>query len=240
MADTPGSPAPTPPGFWRQAAAIAAKDLTVEWRSREILATSAFLAMVVVLVFSFAFVVGGTPPPPAVVAGILWVAILISGVVGLGRTFDRERDGEAIHALLLSPAPRAAIYFGKLGATLALMLGVELGTLLLVGLFFNARIAENIGGLAALLLLGTLGFATVGTVFSAALLRSKSRDVLLSTLLYPIVIPLLIAGARGTAQLLDFQPDPNAAAFWTQFLMGLDGIFLVVGVWAFEPIVSGD
>jgi len=241
-------PRPTPappsqasaPGFLRQTIAIATKDLAVEWKSREILATSAFLSLVVVLVFSFAFVVGGTPPAPPVVAGILWVAILISGVVGLGRTFDRERDGEAIHALLLSPVPRAAIYFGKLAATLVLMLGVELGTVLLIGLFFNARIAENAAGLAALLSLGTLGFATVGSVFSAALLRSKSRDVLLSTLLYPIVIPLLIAGARGTAQLLDFQPDPEGAAFWTQFLIGLDVIFLVVGVWAFEPIVSGD
>jgi heme exporter protein B len=240
VADAPHPPLPPAPGFWRQAVTIAAKDLAIEWKSRENLATSAFLAIVVVLVFSFAFVVGGTPPAPPVVAGILWVAILISGVVGLGRTFDRERDGEAIHALLLSPAPRAAIYFGKLAATVVLMLGVELGTLLLVGLFFNARIGENAAGLAALLSLGTLGFATAGSVFSAALLRSKSRDVLLSTLLYPIVIPLLIAGARGTAQLLDLQPDPDGAAFWTHFLLGLDAIFLVVGIWAFEPIVSGD
>ena len=138
----PAQPAwPSPPGFWHQAATIALKDLAVEWRSREILATSAFLAIVIVLVFSFAFVVGGTPPAPPVVAGIMWVAILISGVVGLGRTFDRERDGEAIHALLLSPVPRAAIYFGKLAATIVLMLTVELGTVVLVGLFFNARIA---------------------------------------------------------------------------------------------------
>ena len=85
-----------------------------------------------------------------------------------------------------------------------------------------------------------MGFATAGSVFSAALLRSKSRDVLLSTLLYPIVIPLLIAGARGTAQLLDATPDLDGAAFWTQFLLGLDAIFLVVGVWAFEPILAGD
>ncbi len=91
-----------------------------------------------------------------------------------------------------------------------------------------------------MLLLGTVGFATVGSVFSAALLRARSRDVLLSTLLYPIVVPLLIAGARGTANLLDFNPDLDAASFWTEFMIAVDAIFLVVGTWAFEPIVSGD
>ena len=231
---------PALPGFWSQALRIARKDLAIEWRNREILATSAFLAVVVVLVFSFAFVVGGVAPPPAVVAGILWVAILISGVVGLGRTFDRERDGDAIRALLLSPVPRAAIYVGKLMATIGLMLGVELAVSVLVTVFFNARVGENAGRIAALLLLGTVGFATVGSVFSAALLRARSRDVLLSTLLYPIVVPLLIAGARGTANLLDSSPDLDAVSFWTEFMIAVDIIFLVVGAWAFEPIVSGD
>ena len=229
-----------PPGFWSQAFRIARKDLAIEWRNREILATSAFLAVVVVLVFSFAFVVGGVAPPPAVVAGILWVAILISGVVGLGRTFDRERDGDAIRALLLSPVPRAAIYAGKLMATIVLMLGVELAVAVLVTVFFNARVGENAGRVGALLLLGTIGFATVGSVFSAALLRARSRDVLLSTLLYPIVVPLLIAGARGTANLLDLNPDLDAVSFWTQFMIAVDIIFLVVGAWAFDPIVSAD
>jgi heme exporter protein B len=227
-------------GFWAQAFRIAGKDLAIEWRSREILATSAFLAVVIVLVFSFAFVVGGVAPPPTVVAGILWVAILISGVVGLGRTFDRERDGDAIRALLLSPVPRTAIYAGKLMATIVLMLGVELAVTVLVAVFFNARVGDNAGHLGALLLLGTVGFAAVGSVFSAALLRARSRDVLLSTLLYPIVVPLLIAGARGTANLLDATPDYDAAAFWTEFMASVDLIFLVVGAWAFEPIVSGD
>jgi len=230
----------TRPGFLTQAWRIAAKDLAIEWRSREILATSAFLAVVVVLVFSFAFVVGGTPPAPPIVAGILWVAILISGSVGLGRTFDRERDGEAIRALLLSPVPRGAIYFGKLGATLALMLGVELLVTILCGLFFSASIGPQVLRLALLLVLGTLGFAAVGCVFSAALLRAKSRDVLLSTLLYPIVVPILIAGARGTAQVLEPIPDLDGALFWTQFLAGVDVIFLVVAAWAFEPVIAGD
>jgi heme exporter protein B len=237
-----GQPAnrPRPPGFAAQAVRIAVKDLAIEWKSREILATSAFLATVVILIFSFAFVVGGTPPSPPVVAGILWVAIIISGTVGLGRTFDREKDGEAIRALLLSPAPRGAIYAGKLAATIVLMLGVEALVTVMGGLFFSAAVGAQLGRIALLMGLGTLGFATVGCVFSAALLRSKSRDVLLSTLLYPIVVPILIAGARGTAHLLDATPDLDAAAFWTQFLGSVDVIFLIVGFWAFEPVIAGE
>ena len=242
MGDAPSAlAAGRPQGFWRQAARIAAKDLAIEWRSREIAATSAFLAVIVVLIFAFAFVVAGTPPSPPVVAGILWVAIIISGTVGLGRTFDRERDGEAIRALLLSPVPRPAIFLGKLAATVALMLGVEVFVTVLCGLFFSASVGAYLGRLAALLALGTVGFATVGCVFSAALLRSRSRDVLLSTLLYPIIVPILIAGARGTAQLLDAaSPDVEAADFWLQFLVTVDVVFLIAGIWAFDPIVSGD
>jgi heme exporter protein B len=89
--------------------------------------------------------------------------------------------------------------------------------------------------------LGTIGFSAVGCVFSAALLRSRSRDVLLSTLLYPIIVPIVIAGARGTAQLIDpISPDPDAAQFWTHFLFAVDLIYLTVGLWAFEPVITGE
>jgi heme exporter protein CcmB len=230
-----------PASFWRQTLRIAAKDLRIEWRSREILATMTFLAVVVVLIFSFAFVVGDARPPAPVTAGILWIAVVVSGTVGLGRTFDRERDGEAIRSLLLSPAPRGAIYLGKLAATVTLMLLVEVVLTFLAGVLFSPRIATELRPVATLLVLGTIGFSAVGCVFSAALLRSRSRDVLLSTLLYPIIVPIVIAGARGTAQLIDpISPDPDAAAFWTQFLIAVDVIFVTVGLWAFEPVVTGE
>src|SRR5437763_9259463 len=111
LGSSPGSspasaPALRPAGFFRQALRIAAKDLAIEWRSREVLATMTFLAVVVVLIFSFAFVVEGARPPAPVTAGILWIALVVSGTIGLSRAFDRERDGEAIRSLLLSPAPR--------------------------------------------------------------------------------------------------------------------------------------
>src|SRR4051812_32197442 len=157
-----------PSSFLAQAVRIAAKDLRIEWRSREILATMTFLAVVVVLIFSFAFVVGDAHPPAPVTAGILWIALIVSGTVGLGRSFDREREGEAIRSLLLSPAPRGAIYLGKLAATIALMLVTEVILTALSGVLFSAGIGAQLGRVAALLALGTVGFAAVGCVFSAA------------------------------------------------------------------------
>ena len=229
------------PSFLAQVLRIVVKDLRIEWRSREIVYTMAFLAVVVVLIFSFAFVVGDARPPPPVTAGILWIAVIVSGTVGLGRTFDREREGESIRSLLLSPAPRAAIYLGKLAATVVLMLAVELVLVTLCGFLFTSAIATQAGRIAVLLGLGTIGFAAAGCVFSAALLRSRSRDVLLSTLLYPIIVPIVIAGARGTSQVLDLvAPDFDGAAFWMQFLATLDAIFLTVGLWAFEPVAAGE
>ena len=229
------------PSFLRQVVRIAAKDLRIELRSWEILATMTFLAVVVVLIFSFAFVVGDARPPASVTAGILWIALVVSGTVGLGRTFDRERDGEAIRSLLLSPISRAAIYLGKLAATITLMLVVEVVLTFLAGLLFSSQVATKLAPIATLLVLGTIGFAAVGCVFSAALLRARSRDVLLSTLLYPIIVPIVIAGARGTAQLIDpISPDLDGARFWTQFLIAVDIIFVTLGLWAFEPVVTGE
>jgi heme exporter protein B len=171
----------------------------------------------------------------------MWVALVVAGTVGLARAFDRERDGEAIRSLLLTPAPRPAIYLGKLAATVALMAITEIVLTALAGVLFSASLGAVIGRVALLLVLGTIGFAAAGCTFSAALLRARGRDALLATLLYPIIVPIVIAGARGTTQLIDpIAPDFDGARFWTQFLFALDVLFVTAGLWAFEPIVSGD
>ena len=225
-----------------QAARIAWKDLHIEGRSREVVYTMGFLAALVVLVFSFAFISGQeVTVGPDVVAGILWVAVLFSGTVALSRSFDRERESEAIRSLLLSPVPRSAIYAGKLVATAAIMLFVELLLVPLLAVLFSAAIVPHLLWLGLLLLLGTMGFCAVGVIFSAALLRARSRDALLGALLFPIVIPVLLAASRATATLLDpSAPDLDPAFFWTRFLAALDVVFVVVGLWSFEPVVIGE
>jgi len=221
---------------------ILLKDLAIEWRSREIVYTMGFLATLVVLIFSFALVAGQDARlGPGTIAGILWVAVLFSGTVALARTFDREREGEAIRSLLLSPVPRSAVYVGKLAATSCIMFLVELVVTPLVGVFFSAPVAEHAGWLALQLLLGTVGFAAAGVVFSAALLRSRSRDALLGALLFPVVVPVLMGGARGTTILLDPEaPSLDPAIFWTRFLAAVVVIFVAVGIWAFEPVAVGE
>ena len=230
------------PGFWAQAAAIAGKDLRIEWRNREIVYTTLFLATLIVLVFAFAFIEGeATNPGPGVTAGILWVTVLFSGTVALGRTFDRERENESIRSLLLSPVSRAAIYVGKLASTVIFMGLTQLVVVPLCGLFFEAELGRHPLHVMAMLALGTLGFAAVGVVFSAALLRARSRDTLLASLLYPVVLPVFLAGAKGTSQLLDpGLPDVGGALFWTQFLAVADVLMLAVGFWAFEPVATGE
>jgi heme exporter protein B len=226
----------------RSAIGIAVKDLAIEWHSREILYTMGFLATLVVLIFSFALVAGqDSKLGPGTIAGILWVAVLFSGTVALSRTFDREREGEAIRSLLLSPVPRSAIYAGKLAATSCIMFIVEVVVAPLVGVFFGAPVGEHAAWLALQLFLGTVGFGAAGVVFSAALLRSRSRDALLGALLFPVVVPVLMAGARGTTVLLDSEaPALDPAFFWTRFLAAVDVIFIFVGLWAFEPVAVGE
>jgi heme exporter protein CcmB len=224
-----------------QVLAIVAKDLRIEWRSREIVYTTLFLALLLVLIFSFAFITGDETLEPAVTAGIIWVTVLFSGTVALGRTFDRERENEAIRSLLLSPVPRSAIYLGKLAGTVLLMLLVEAVVTPMCGLLFNAAVGARAAHLGLLLVLGTVGFAAVGVVFSAALLRARNRDTLLASLLFPVVVPVFLGGAKATSQLLDPQiPDLADAIFWTQFLAAADVVFVAVGLWAFEPVVAGE
>jgi len=228
--------------FWRYTMLIAGKDLRIEGRSREVLYTMGFSAALVVLVFSFAMANATDPAQgPITAAGVLWAATLFTGTVALSRVLDRERENESIRSLLLSPVPRAAIYLGKLIATAILMLMVEVLLAVLVGVLFSAAAFAHPIWLVTILVLGTLGFASCGVVFSAALLRARSRDALLGALLFPIVIPVLLAASRATACLFDpLAPDLEPVGFWTRFLLATDVIYISLGLWLFEPVVAGD
>jgi heme exporter protein B len=228
--------------WWRYTILIAFKDLRIEGKSREVLYTMGFSAALVVLVFSFALAnATDAAQGPVTAAGVLWAATLFTGTVALARVLDRERENESIRSLLLSPAPRSAIYAGKLIATSLLMMAVEILLTILVGVLFSTSVFSHLGWLALVLGLGTVGFASTGVVFSAALLRSRSREALLGALLFPIVIPVLLAASRATACLFDpMSPDLEPVHFWTRFLLTTDVIYLLLGLWVFEPVVSGE
>jgi heme exporter protein B len=214
------------------------KDVAIEVKSREILYTTLFFAVSCVLVFAFAFVKEGRVAEDAP-AGILWIAVAFAGTLALGRTFERERYGETLRALLLAPAPRAAIYVGKLLGMVLLLVVAELMLVPLVALLFDAAaLFARPLLLAALLLAGTVGFAAVGTLFAAMLVRSRTRDVMLPILLYPITVPVIIAGVRGTSALLQATPDEPAATMWIALLVCFDVVFVTLALWTFEPLMT--
>jgi heme exporter protein B len=223
--------------FFRTAVLVLKKDVAIELKSYEILATTVFFAVACVAIFSVAFVKEGQAFEDAA-AGILWIAIAFSGALALGRTFERERYGETLKALLLAPAPRPAIYFGKLLGIVVLMFATEVLLVPMVAFLFSAPFFERPLLLGALLVCGTTGYAAVGTLFAAMLVRARSRDVLLPILLYPITIPVIIAGVRGTAALLASPPDDPMATLWIAMLAFFDVVFITLSLWTFEPLMT--
>lgn len=216
---------------------ILRKDLTVEMRSGEIAYTTLFFAVTCVLVFAFALVREGKPPEDGA-AGILWIAIAFAGNLALGRAFERERQAETLRALLLAPAPRPAVYLGKLLGIVVLLAGAEAVLVPLIALLFHARLLAHPFWMAAILAAGTLGFAAVGTLFAAMLVRARSRDVLLPVLLYPITVPVIIAGVRGTAALLQPEFESDVVRFWVALLIAFDAVFVTLSLWTFESVMT--
>jgi heme exporter protein B len=223
--------------FVRTAWLVLRKDFAIESRSWEVLTTTLFFATSCVLVFAFAFVKEGKAVEDAA-AGILWIAIAFSGTLALGRTFERERYGETLRALLLAPAPRPALYVGKLLGMLALLGTAEIFLVPMVAFLFQAPLFSRPLLLLALLTGGTIGFSAVGTLFAAMLVRARSRDVLLPILLYPITIPVISAGVRGTAALLAETPDEATATMWIGILAAFDVVFVTLALWTFEPLMT--
>jgi heme exporter protein B len=224
--------------FARAVWLILRKDLTVEVRSGEIAYTTLFFAVSCILMFAFALVREGRGPADGA-AGLLWIAIVFAGTLALGRTFERERQSETLRALLMAPAARPAVYVGKLLGIVALLTGVEIILVPLVAMLFQSRgLLDHPFWLAAILFAGTVGFAAVGTLFAAMLIRARSRDVLLPVLLYPVIVPVMIAGVRGTAALLQPAVDAGILQFWLALIVMFDVVFVTLALWTFEPVMT--
>ena len=213
------------------------KDIRVESRSREMLYTTTFFAASCVLVFSFAFVRAGRPVEGAE-AGIVWVALAYAGQLALGRAFERELHQDALRGLLLAPVERAAIFVGKLLGIMLLMGVVEAVVVFFVAVFFSTAFFDYGFLFISLLVAGTIGFACVGALFAAMLARSQSRAVLLPVLLYPITVPVLIAGVNGTLSLIQPEPNLDLARFWLALIAFFDVVFMTLALWTFEPLMT--
>ena len=210
------------------------KDVRVEWRARELIYSA-----IIVLLFSFSFL-GGSPPTVEVMAGVLWVAISLSGMLGISRSFEREREADTLRALLLSPIDRSALYLAKLLSITLLMLLTSVVVVPGLLLLFGMKVGPQQSWLLflSLLGLGTLGFAAVAALFGASLGRARVREVLL-LLVYPLVVPALLAGARGTYGVLYGTPEAlSDAVRWIKFLLVFDSMAVILGLWLFEPLCA--
>jgi heme exporter protein B len=213
--------------------AIVRKDLAMERRSREMFSSMFIFALIVILVFSFSFdlrVADVTQVAP----GVLWVAITFAGMLGLARSFILERDQGCLDGLLLCPVDRGVIYVGKMLGNLIFISLMEAVLLPLYFALFNLPFEPL---LLPIVLLGTFGFAAVGTLVSAMTVHARSREVLLPVLLFPLVMPALIAAVKLTAAVLDAQ-DWSEVKHWMQLLVGFDVLFAVVSYVGFDYVVE--
>ncbi|MDF1563326.1 MAG: heme exporter protein CcmB [Deltaproteobacteria bacterium] len=220
----------------REASAVLAKDLKIELRSGELLISMLLFSVLVVLVFSFAFVRGGAPLPD-VAAGILWVSLAFAGTLGLSRAWDREREADGLRALLLSPAERPAIYLGKALGIFFFLLVTSTLIVPLVAVLFDVPLFLHGGWLLLTLLLGLLGFSVVGAFFGALMARSQARDLLLFIVLYPLLMPLFISGVMATTQAFSAEPHWDQLNFFLTLLGVFDVLMFVGALWTFERLV---
>jgi heme exporter protein B len=216
--------------------ALLRKDLQIEFRTKETLASLLLLGLLTLVVLSFAFdpasELRGEAAP-----GALWVAVIFAGVLGLNRSFVAERENECLQGLLLCPVDRGTIYLAKTAGNFVFMMAAQLFIVPIFVFFFNLPMSVGIGGVFLTLALGVLGFAAVGTLFAAVAVRTRAREVMLPLLLLPLVVPIFIAGVKVTARLLAGKPLGDVAP-WLNLMIGFDVIFLVVGWLVFEYAVE--
>jgi heme exporter protein B len=220
--------------FLRQVLAIIHKDLAVELRTKENLSAMVVFSLIVLVVFNFAFELQGVDIT-VLGSGVLWVAFTFSGILGLGRSFAAEKDKGSLEGVLLSPVDRGAVFLGKMTSNLIFISVMQAVTLPLFALLNNAPLPW--WPLVPYIILGTIGFAAMGTLLSAVAASTKMREVMLPILLFPVSIPLLMASVKltsGALQGRDFAELSN----WFSILVAYDAVFAVVSFWVFEYVVE--
>jgi heme exporter protein B len=221
---------------WRRARAVAWKDLTTERRSKA--GFNAVVALAVTILVMFGFALG--PDAEAVrnaAPGAIWLAVLFAGVLAFNRSYQVELDGGALEQLILYPGTRRAIFAGKLMANFAFV-ALMLTIVTAVGVvLFQVRVPQNWPALIAILFLGAAGLVTLGTFYAAMASRSRAREVLLPLLLFPMLVPVLLAAMEATKALLGGNVMGDAGA-WARLLVAFDLIFLVATFLAFESVIE--
>ena len=224
--------------FGRQLRVLIWKELLVEARGRETVLAGAVFALLVLVIFNFAFdlrVEGAA----AVAPGVLWVTVTFAGVLSLGRAFARERDQHTLDGLLLAPVDRSALYLAKVITSVASMLVVEAVALpAFIGLF---NLIVDLPLLVVGLVLGTVGLAGVGTLFAAIAAHTRAREVLLPLLLFPVQVPVILATVKSLSAAIRVPGlAPPEIGQWLGLLVAFDALFLGLSVLLFDYAIEED
>jgi heme exporter protein B len=212
------------------------KDIVAELRTKEMFSAMFVFSVLVIVIFNFAFELRiGGDAVRGVAPGALWVAFAFSGILGLNRSFVLEKDRGCLEGLLLAPMDHTAIYFGKMISTMLFMFVVEVIVLPVFTVFFGVSLFDL--RLVLVVILGTVGFAGVGTVLSAMTAQTRAREVLLPILLLPVAAPVLIAAVKATAGVLDGLPT-SEIMHWLQLLVAFDIIFPAIAFMTFDFVVK--
>lgn len=221
-------------GFLRAVGAIAWKDLAAELRSRELLSAMLVFALLVILIFNFALELD-VKTRATITSGVLWVTFAFAGTLGLNRSMAVEKDRGCLDGLLLAPVDRSAIYFGKVISNLAFMLIVEAIVLPVYSILYNTNLIN--AGLVGVILLGSIGYVAVGTLLSSMAVQTRTRDVMLPILLFPVIVPVLVAAVKASSGFLQGLPMDEILP-WLNLLVVYDVIFTAIAFMVFDYVVE--
>jgi heme exporter protein B len=222
------------PSYLRSLLAIVWKDLAAEMRSRELLSAMLVFALLVILIFNFALELESRERA-TLTAGVLWVTFAFAGTLGLNRSMAMEKDRGCLDGLLLAPVDRSAIYFGKALGNLSFMLIVEVIVLPVYSILYNTNLFHP--GLILVILLGSIGYVAVGTLLSSMTVQTRTRDVLLPILLFPVVIPVFIAAVKASSGFLQ-AIEMTEIWPWLNLLIVYDLVFTAIAFMVFDYVVE--
>lgn len=214
--------------------AIVRKDLRSELRSRELLSTMVLFSLLSVLIFSFALELDRIAREESI-SGVLWVTVVFSSILGLNRSLAAESDQGGQDAMLIAPIDRTAIFVGKLIANFIFTLFVGLLLLLLTMILFNITTLKL--WMLVMLILGTFGFSTIGTLLAAMTVQTRARESLLPIVMLPVILPLLLSAVRATTGILGDSPQEQWLA-WPQLVAVVDFIYLVLCLLLFPYVIE--
>ncbi len=222
----------------RQILTIAGKDLRSEFRTKEALNAAVAFSIVILVLFSFAF----DPTSDQVQefsGGLVWLVFSFAGTLVLNRSFSRETQNDCLDGLLAAPVSAAALFLGKTLANYTLLMMIEFVSLPVFGLFYNVRWARQIWPLVGVLLLGTWALTVIGTFFSALTVNLRIRELMLPMLVYPLMIPALMAAMTVTTTLLNGSPLGAAEAFPIRMLVAFDIVFTMLSIFLVDTVLVG-